>query len=308
MPAAVETMMYNRERGLPWHGLGEGVSGAQTAKDAIVAAGLDWTVELREVYTLGANDRKVLVPGHFSVCRNTDDRVLGLVKSRYTPFQNAEAFEFADSLVDSDEAKYDTAGSLRGGRVVFLSMEVPGHILVGGEDKHDMYIMLRTSHDGTTAIGVYVVIIRPVCMNTVTLGISTAKHRWSMPHVSTIHGKVQEARETLQLSFEYRDAFAKAAEQLMLTKITDDQAVGILTEVLPARPKTDEKIDEIMECLRTSERNGYHGTGWGLVNALTEYHQHWRDGIQPEATFFNVMDGEIHKWRNNTADLILSGV
>jgi len=307
MAAEVESMMYDKERGLPWHGLGKGVSGSQTAKDAIVAAELDWEVELRDVYTMGKT-KPIVLPGHHAVTRTSDDNVLGVVKSRYTPFQNREAFEFADNLVESDEAKYDTAGALRGGRVVFLSMAVPNHIMVAGEDKHDMYIMLRTSHDGTTAVGVYVVMVRAVCMNTVTMAINSAPHKWSMPHVSTLEGKVQEARETLQLSFSYGDEFQKAAEQLIRTKISDDKAVSILTEVLPPRPKTDEKIDEIMECLRNSKTNGYHGTGWGLVNAVTEYHQHWRDGIQPEATFFNVMDGEIRKWRNHTADLIQSGV
>lgn len=306
MPAAVESMMYNRERGLPWHGLGNGVQGARTAKQAIVDAGLDWEVELRKVYAANDKGSKVLVPGHHAVVRTSDETVFGMVKSRYTPFQNREAFEFADNLVDSDEAKYDTAGALRGGRVVFLSMEVPDSIMVGGEDAHNMYILLRTSHDGTTAIGVYVTMIRAVCMNTVTLATKTAQYRWAMPHVSTLQGKLQEARDTLELSFSYADEFSKMAEELMRTKVTDDRAVDILTEVLPHRPKTDEKIDEIMQCLRTSERNGYHGTGWGLINALTEYHQHWREGIQPEATFFNVMDGEIRKWRNTAAEMILA--
>lgn len=306
MAAEVESMMYNRERGLPWHGLGTGVEGAATAKEAIVAAGLDWEVELRKVYTTNDKGNKILIPGNFAVVRDSDESVLGMVKSRYTPFQNREAFAFTDNLVDSNEAKYDTAGSLRGGKVVFLSMEVPDSILVGGEDAHNMYILLRTSHDGTKAIGVYVTMIRAVCMNTVTLATNTAKYSWSMPHVSTLQGKLQEARDTLELSFSYADEFSKMAEQLMLTKLTDDRAVNILEEVLPHRPKTEEKIDEIMNCLRTSDKNGYYGTGWGLVNALTEYHQHWREGIQPEATFFNLMDGEIRKWRNTAADLILA--
>lgn len=301
----VETMMYNSERGLPWHGLGNGVTGARTAKQAIVDAGLDWEVELRDVF-VQAKKGHVVLPGHHAVTRTSDDRVLGVVKSRYTPFQNRDAFEFADNLVDSDEAKYDTAGSLRGGRVVFLSMEVPKHIMVGGEDGHKMYLLLRTSHDGTTAIGVYVVMIRAVCMNTVTFAISGAKYRWAMPHVSTLEGKLQEARETLALSFDYADAFQAEAERLMKAKVSDDKAVDILETVLPDRPKTEEKIEEIMELLRGSDTNGYHGTGWGLVNALTEYHEHKRPGTQKEATFFNTMDGEIRKWRNATASLILA--
>lgn len=306
MAHEVETMMYNSERGLPWHGLGNSVKGARTAQQAIVDAGLDWDVELRKVFTLDEKGRPTIVPGFNAVTRVTDQTNLGMVKTRYVPFQNREAFAFTDHLVDSDEAKYDTAGSLRNGRVIFLSMEVPNHILIGGEDAHAMYILLRTSHDGSKAIGVYITMIRAVCMNTVTLGVDMAKYQWAVPHVSTLQGKLQEARDTLKLSFKYADEFSAYVEKLMSKKIDDDTAVRILETVLPHRPRTEERIENIMTCLQTSKTNGYHGTGWGLVNAITEYQQHWREGIEAEATFFNVIDGEIRKWRNRTAELVLA--
>ena len=44
MPANVETMFYVREK--PWHGLGTRVETAPTSIDALVLAGLDWTVEI----------------------------------------------------------------------------------------------------------------------------------------------------------------------------------------------------------------------------------------------------------------------
>lgn len=297
-------MAYNKQRGLPWHGLGNGVEGAMTAHEAITAAGLDWEVELRKLYTTNTKGSKILVPGHFAVTRDSDESVLGVVKSRYTPFQNRDAFGFADNIVDSGDAKYDTAGALRNGRVVFLSMVMPEHIMVGGEDAHSMYLLLRTSHDGSKAISVYVVVTRVVCMNTLTIAERGAKYTWSMPHVSTLAGKVAEARDTLALSFSYADDFSKMAERLMSVKVSDDKAVDILEEVLPVRPKTDERIENIMDCLRGSTTNGYHGTGWGLVNAITEYHEHWQDR-QAEARFFNVIDGEFRKWRNSATAMLL---
>ena len=42
MPANVETMFYVREK--PWHGLGTRVETAPSSIDALVLAGLDWTV------------------------------------------------------------------------------------------------------------------------------------------------------------------------------------------------------------------------------------------------------------------------
>lgn len=302
----VETMFSARTT--PWHGLGEVTPDVLTAKEAIVAAGLDWEVELRKVYTLNAVGSKVIVPGANAVVRTSDDHTLGLVKSKYVPFQNRDAFTFADNLVDSGAAKYETAGSLRDGKQVFLTMKVPTEIKIDGGDAHDLYVLLRTSHDGSKAVGVYLTPIRVVCMNTMALAThkSNVKQKWSMPHVSTIEGKLQEARETLKMSFAYADEFSALANQLIATKITDDAAAELLAQVFPVRPKTDEKIDGVMDALRNSDKNGYRGTGWGVLNAMTEYHEHYRDRIQPEATFFNTIDGEIAKWRNKLTDRLLA--
>jgi len=46
MPAAVEKMMFVGET--PWHGLGNSVDEGIRVDDAIVAAGLDWEVGLKE--------------------------------------------------------------------------------------------------------------------------------------------------------------------------------------------------------------------------------------------------------------------
>ena len=42
MSANVESMFYVREK--PWHGLGTEVKKVPTSADALVYAGLDWTV------------------------------------------------------------------------------------------------------------------------------------------------------------------------------------------------------------------------------------------------------------------------
>jgi hypothetical protein len=50
MPAEVETMFYTGQDGIPWHGLGNPVDGAVNAAEAIVAAGLEWLVDLKPTY------------------------------------------------------------------------------------------------------------------------------------------------------------------------------------------------------------------------------------------------------------------
>lgn len=307
MAHEVESMFSARE--VPWHfnwtkGSTQITSDVQTAEQAIVAAGLDWEVELRDVYTDSANG-PMLIPDVHAVTRDKDEKVLGIVRSRYSPFQNREAFGFTDHMVDSGDAKYETAGSLKGGRVVFLTMKVPNDILVGGEDRHEQYILLRTSHDGTKAISVYIVMIRVVCMNTLTLAVNGAQYKWSMPHVGDLQGKVQEARETLQMTFKYSEEFADLGEKLIHTKMSDDKFHRVLTTIIPQRPRTEQTIENIVEMYKTSKYNGFQGTAWGGLNAITEYYEHGRAGLEDEASLINTTDGFIHKYRNQAAQLLL---
>lgn len=51
MSANVETMFYVREK--PWHGLGKMVQEAPTSAEALKLAGLDWTVEARDMWLNG---------------------------------------------------------------------------------------------------------------------------------------------------------------------------------------------------------------------------------------------------------------
>lgn len=295
------------DRKAPWfRGVGTDVTGALTAADAIKAGNLDWEVELRKVYTTNAKGNKTLVPGAFANVRIDNEQVMGLVRAKYRPVQNREVFEFADNLVDSGQAKYSAVGPMRHGQVVFAVMDVPEQILVGGTDPHAMSIMMRTSHDGSTAVGVYAAMTRLHCTNAVTLFTKRAPFKWTMPHTSTLEGKLLEARQTIQMSFAYAEEFAALGGDLMNIKVDDDRAVEILTTILPVRPKTDERIDAIMDVTRNSDTNGFHGTGWGLINGITEYLEHHRETIKPEATMYHALNGDIHKWRNRAADLILA--
>lgn len=293
-------------RTTPWHGLGQVTDSVLTAKEAILAAGLDWEVEPRALWTASADKKsKLKIDGKKAIVRTSDDAVLGLVSDRYVPFQNVDAFTFADNLIDSGDAVYETAGSLRHGKVIFLTAKLPEQIMVAGDDAHDLYIVLRTSHDGTKAISVNVTPIRVVCMNTLTMAIKGARYKWSMQHTNRLEGKLAEARDTLKLSFNYAGEFAKLANELASIKITDDAFHDLVEDLLPNRPKTGEVVDSIMDLYRSSPTNGYSGSGWGAINAITEYFDHGRETRSAEAVFTNIMDGQIAGLRNRASKRLL---
>ena len=61
MAAEVETMFFTgREK--PWHGLGTMVEDAPDSREALIAAGLDWDVVQKPVFTQDGVRLKVIMP------------------------------------------------------------------------------------------------------------------------------------------------------------------------------------------------------------------------------------------------------
>jgi phage/plasmid-like protein (TIGR03299 family) len=312
MSHEVESMFSARET--PWHRLGIVTPDVLTAKDAIVTAGLDWEVEKHPIFRKkvevnedGATETYTEIPDRFALERNIDGQLMSIVSDVYKPFQNGQAFDFMDYLVDSGEAKYETAGSLRHGRVVFITMETPREILVGGKDAHKTYLLLRTTHDGSGRISVYVVTVRVVCMNTLTWAINGAKHSWGVTHTADVSTKVAQAREALGLTFKYDEAFKIEAESLLKVKVTDDEIIAFLEKQLQERPSKEDEIAAVMANYRDSETVGdFRGTGWGALNGVSEYYEHVKDNKSGEALFSRVLDGQQAKLRSAMKGALLT--
>ncbi len=299
------SMFYNLDTGVPWHALGTPVKGVATAAEAIVAADLDHIVVKEQ-----AERKGVPVPGKFWTVRESDDKVLGSVGKDYKVIQNSEAFEFFDNLVDSGEAKYDTAGSLSGGKRIWLTAQVGEDIQVAGQDSHRLYLALLSSHDGSKSLTALTTMVRIVCANTEQMALSSAKTSWTMTHRQSLAGKVAEARDALQLSFKYRDEFDKEMQKLLAIKVSNDQFRAILTDVLPKQKRQLEKnltlIGGIFENSPTIHDAGLANTGMGAYNAITEYLTWGREVRSQEARMVNSLWGFGQQTRNKAHKRIMA--
>ena len=110
-----------------WHGLGTNVLDAPNSQAAIKFAKLDWIVRKVPAYadvnpTGGkyAPNKFVKSDDFYATVRDDNEFVLGFVGGKYTPVQNYEAFDFLDALNQDGIVKYESAGSLKGGRVVWI--------------------------------------------------------------------------------------------------------------------------------------------------------------------------------------------
>lgn len=275
MAANVESMFYVRET--PWHGLGTRVNEALNSEEALTAAGLDWNVIQEPIYT----ETEELIEGYKANVRDTDRQVLGVVTDRYKIVQNQEAFAFTDELL-GEGVRYETAGSLQGGRKVWLLAHLPHEYIISGE-RISPYLVFFNSHDGSGAIKAAITPIRVVCQNTLNLALSTAKRSWSMIHTGDIKGKMQEAKDTLFMAEKYMDNLGKEFETLRKKKLTDQQVLDYIEILLPLEEDSTPQQIKNMKRLREDMKMRYFDApdlkdvgknAYAFVNAVSDFATH----------------------------------
>lgn len=290
---------------VPWHGLGKRAAGLLTAEEAIRLAGLDWSVFLAPVavpflesdgevtWQYLKNDRPVI--------RDIDRKQLGMVTKSYKPIQNAEAFQFFDDIVGSGDAKYETAGSLSGGKRIWLTAKIGDDINIAGQDPHGLYLLLVNDHTGSKSLTAVTTLIRAVCNNTVTFGIASAKTSWTFNHRKELKGRVIEARNALEMTYKYVDAFEDEAQKMMDMQISKDQFAAIIKDVLPdqkfATPKKVTELVSLFESSPTIVDAGIGGSVYGAYQAVTEWTSH-KQMQTNEARMISNIYGDGAKFRN----------
>ncbi len=296
MAANVESMFYTRET--PWHGLGTKVMEAPVSKEALELAGLDWKVTQEPIYTnLGER-----IEGYRANIRDVDRKPLGVVTERYKVVQNEEAFAFTDSLL-KEGVRYETAGSLQGGRRIWLLAHMPREYMIMGE-RFSPYLLFSNAHDGSGAVKVALTPIRVVCQNTLNLALTTAKRSWSMMHTGNIQGKIQEAKETLLLAEDYMDSLGQEFETLRKKKLTDKEVRDYIETLLPTENNSTPQRIKNMKRLRDDMAHRYFDApdlqdvgknAYRFINAVSDFATHSKplrkSANYKETLFAKTVDG-----------------
>lgn len=291
-------------RTVPWMKIGQILEEAPTAKRAAQLGGLDFDVELIPL-TYEFNGVKRGAEKRKAVVRKDTGEMLGVVSAKvYKPIQYGEAFDFMDAV----DSRYVAAGALKGGRQGFIVVKAPFTLnVLGNEDPHDLYGVLRTSHDCTRATEIMVMPLRGRCMNQLTLQSfsKNVPYRWSIKHVGDVKSKLAEAKDSLAKLANYGQRFEELVERLAEVKVTEGQARDILVKILPGKVKQEETAQTVLDLWGTSEFVGFRDNGWGLVNAVSDYMDWGRKGGTPESRFLNAIEGATHKTINKTAAALL---
>jgi phage/plasmid-like protein (TIGR03299 family) len=305
MADMVETMFSNRE--MPWHRNSTIVQGALTSEEALIASGLNWNV-VQTPLEAKWNNEYIDISGYVANIRDTDKSVLGVVTESYKVVQNKHAFAFVDNLVGDANLKYETAGSLSGGKIVWMLALLPEIEIAG--DAIAPYLVFTNGHDGRNAIKAAMTPVRVVCANTLALALGTSQRQWSTKHIGDMDGKLINARMTLKLAQQYMLNLEGVGNKLVKEKGVDASYMINLSSVLfphdenasdLINARQNEKRDDILyRWALAPDLEQIRDTKWGALQAVSDSVTHTPPQNQTdtmwETAFSNLVFG------NNTID------
>jgi phage/plasmid-like protein (TIGR03299 family) len=275
------------------------VDGDLKVEDAQEVAGLDWMTEHRPLYvprTVGIDETGAevveydVVETHRAAVRVDTDTTLGVVGMQHALVQNHELFDLAAALQAESEGGVlvETAGSLKGNRLVWVLAKINRDVDVAGDVSHP-YLLIGNSHDGTMSLRVQTTLIRVVCWNTLSWAITNCASAWIARHSSGVAGKVDEIKAAIGMSYSYVDAWEAEVQRFIDTPVKRPAFDKFVERLVPLEPNpTDRQVanaterrDAIRQLHEGPTVAPFTGTAWGALNAGTEWQQ-WVRPVQGE--------------------------
>lgn len=310
----------------PWHRFGKILPEAPSVDDAMMAAEIDYRVDLEPVYTRraapnGEGDLLTAVPDAFAVMRSDTTSALSVVGKRYAPIQNSELGNVLRPIVDSGDLSLETGGALKGGRKVWMlgrwntdRLNPSAHHIMGQLGVAP-FILITNSHDGTSAATAILTPVRVVCQNTLTAALSTRDQSVRVPHTGMASKRLIDATESLvkQVVGNF-DTVAAQYKRLKDHVLDMETFEAIVLDKLAPMPKFEafentarlHGAQEKAHARRNNLRSlwvagkGHEGdrSAWEAYNAVAEALDHdesglWGVGRNPDGRVGSMVDGSI---------------
>lgn len=273
----------NSEQLMPWTGLGTKVAEKDSLDTIIKKANFEWQAKRTPVLFVSGDE---IHTGTSDVIYRSDTKYqLGVVSDKYNIVQPREVISFYKDLVSLEGWKLDVIGQLDGGRRIWALAKTNTSFFAGDDtdDIVDIYLLLTTTFDGSSATIGKFTSIRVACGNSLTLAVGKNEGLGKVK----VHHKAEfiskKVKEKLQIYKKASEVMEQQVKQLTEKQITDEQAVRFLIDTLE---REGAELDDlsvrqtniIASVLELYKGNGLgsnwkssRGTAWGLLNALTQH-------------------------------------
>lgn len=293
-------MAFTGDRGAIWHGLGSQMQPGQSLQSWATAAGLDWTaIKVPAIAALeGVDfnhlpaDRRLVDSGlYFNVRSDTAEVISPALSDRHINVQPLDVLQWFDKYIAVDDRfSMDTAGSLKGGSIIWGMAKYNGDVTVAGE-RHLARLLMTTTFDGSGATINKMSVVRVVCNNTLDAALSGG----SKATVRTRHNtKFNAERVGSELAGLAQSVvqFKAVGDAMAANHMSGEEISAFFKLTLdidlntPQGDISTRKLNQFADLSRaynTSVREGAErGTAWAALQAVTRYVDHDRGTRQGE--------------------------
>lgn len=195
---------------------------------------------------------------------------LAIVSDSYRVVQTAAALAPLDVLVSQGKASIAGVAKLSGGRRVVLQARMGNAADIDGKgDLVQNYLTFSVSHDGESAVRVYVTPRRIVCTNALVF----AHPAISMRHDWARGSEERYAAEVYRESGEAFDTFADISRAMLSTHVSDAQVNDALARIFPGdseRAANTRARAATLACEGIGQTASNRSTVWGIYAGVTE--------------------------------------
>jgi phage/plasmid-like protein (TIGR03299 family) len=289
-----------------WHSLGVTLPDDHPARydwEQMICAGgqtLAWDVALGPIQlqaAMPASDTSrfevtpgvagATVPGHYAVYRKDTNDIFTVVGKRYHPLQNADLFRWFQPYLDTREVRFETAGSLFGGRCVWALAEIQRDPLTIITDSRQpdvvrKYLTLIGTHDMSARTRAGMTPTRIVCWNTLSAALQEKESTFvGVRHTKNQVSQLEVVRETINLMDQRFELTAQSYRAMARAGLTKDQIVKFVKDVF-GKDVSEELSTRSQNILDAVVANVYNAPGsamagetvWGAYNAVTQHLTH----------------------------------
>lgn len=237
-------------------------------------------------------------PGFQAIRRSDDASLLGIVGDGYVPVTNNEMWDIAETLQgESQDVMFETAGSLQGGRKVWILVRLADPLHIKGDPNGATlpYFALQNAHNGSGAFRGQATMTRIVCANTSQIADQEAKTRgteFAFSHTLNVKDRIEEARQALMGWRHSLDAWQQLTEHMLTLEVDANEFVERWIPEPPPGAASDRVMRNVEEArgqwwsaYNSVTCEGIRDTAQGVFAASTEYAEHYRKAQSRESAF-----------------------
>ena len=256
-----------------------------TTNEILTTYGLDFEITKLPLFAFGTDFETIESP-YFGLHNSKTNEIINTVKSGYEVSQNREVVDLVMKGIEPFGSKLSVtkAGSLNGGRKVFLQLQIDGVARVGS-DKLTQYVTIIDSNDGSTGLSVGIGDECIRCENEFFKFYKSGQSKFR--HTASMQKRIKELPFLVEMALNENLQQINLYNKFQSTAVTRDLADRLVKELIGIDNGGYTSVEDLSEKSTRSinTMNSLYGAidteinqvglnAWALMGGITRYTTH----------------------------------